>query len=273
MSSATARRNLQPFLIGDRTMPNEKRTLVDVGMKNLTFPMKVSSRRDSEGQASIANISISARIMHEFEARWIDKFIQILHRHRDEIGTATLRKNIIDYSKELNASSVRISFAYPFFVEKLTLVSKQKCLVRYHCTYSAKTPSIDDQPKITLAMDIPVITTDPASIPENTGGLLGQLSVVTVEVQSREEVFPEDIVELVDKHALSPTYSFLTPDDQIAIIQKVHSQTKSSVVMTDEIKNDLVHDPNIIWYSVKCANFATFLQYFGGHGNERLGSV
>ncbi len=249
-------------------MSNERRTLVDVGMKDLPFPMKVSSRKNVEGQASIASISISARIMHEFEARWIDKFIQILHRHRNEIGTATLRKNITDYSEELNASSVRISFAYPFFVEKLTPISKERCLVRHNCIYAAKTPSVDDQPKVTLAVDIPAITTDPASISEKEGGLLGQLSVVTVEVQSTGEVYPEDLVELVDRHALSPIYSFLTPDDQAAIIERIHSNTKSSVVMTDEIKNELAGDPDIKWYSVKCANFGLLHTYSTVVGTE-----
>jgi len=249
-------------------MPNERRTLVDVGMKDLPFPMRVSSRNNVEGQASIASISITARIMHEFEARWIDRFVQILHRHRKEIGTATLRKNIADYSDELGASSVRISFAYPFFVEKQTPVSKEKCLVRYNCTYTAKTPSIDDQPKVTLAVDIPVITTDPASKSEKPGGLFGQLSIVTVEVQSEGEAYPEDLVDLVDRHALSPTFSFLTPDDQSAVIQKVHSQAMSSVVMTDEIKDELARDTNITWYSVRCANFGLLHNYSTVVGTE-----
>ncbi len=249
-------------------MPNVKRTMVDVGMKDLPFPMMVASRENAEGQATTASISISARIMHEFEARWIDKFIQILHRHRDEVGTSTLRKNIADYPGELGASSVRIIFTYPFFVEKSTPISAEKCLVRYNCTYAAKTPSVDDQPKVTLMVEIPVITTDPASTSDKAGGLLGQLSVVTIEVQSEGEVYPEDLVELVDRHALAPVYSFLTPDDQAAIIESVHSQKKSSVVMTDEIKCELGRDPKIVWYSVKCANFGLLHTYSTVVGTE-----
>ena len=98
--------------------------------------MRVISKTDPEGQQTIADISINARIMHEFEARWIDKFIQILHSHRDRIGTEILTTNIIDYVEEFNASNVRVDFDYPFSVEKLTPVSKEKCLVRYLCAYS-----------------------------------------------------------------------------------------------------------------------------------------
>jgi hypothetical protein len=69
---------------------DEKRFVVDIGMKNLPFPMNVISKTNPEGQRTIADISIQARIMKEFEAIGMDKFIQILHRHRDKIGTATL---------------------------------------------------------------------------------------------------------------------------------------------------------------------------------------
>jgi len=77
----------------------------------------------------IANISVSARIMREFEARWIDKFIQIIHRHKDRIGTRSLSENIMDYLRELEATAVKIDFTYPYFVEKSTPVSKETCLV------------------------------------------------------------------------------------------------------------------------------------------------
>ena len=58
-------------------MTEEKRFLVDVGMNNLPFPMKVTSKINPEGQFTVAGISISARVMQEFEAKSIDKFIQI----------------------------------------------------------------------------------------------------------------------------------------------------------------------------------------------------
>ena len=106
-------------------MAAEKRFLVDVGMKDLPFPIKAASKVYPDGQDTIANISISARINQEFEAQWIDKFIQIVHQHRERIGTKTLQVNIMDYLKELQANAIRITFNYPFFVEKLTTVSKE----------------------------------------------------------------------------------------------------------------------------------------------------
>ena len=78
-------------------MTSQKAFLIDVGMRDLPFPIKVMSRSVSDGQLTVAGISISARIMREFEACWIDTFVQIVHQHRDRIGTATLVQNIHQY--------------------------------------------------------------------------------------------------------------------------------------------------------------------------------
>lgn len=250
-------------------MSNKKRFLVDVGIRDLPFPMRVISREDPDGQSTIANISISTRIMQEFEARWIDKFIQIVHEHRDRIGTKTLKVNILDYLRELQATMVKIDFEYPFFIEKITPVSKQKCLVRHLCTYSAKISEVDEKTKVLFKVEVPVITTYPGSAPDKPGGLFGQLSIVVVEVEALEDVYPEDLIELVDKHALSPIYSFLSEEDQIFIIQKVHSEDKSSVVVTDEIKDELAKDQSINWYSVKCSNYGMLHSYSTIIGTEK----
>lgn len=242
-------------------MLDKKKFLIDAGIKDLPFPIRVISRSHPEGQPTVANISINARIMQEFEASWIDRFIYLVHKHQDTIGTDTLSINIMDYLRELKANMVKIDFDYPYFIEKTAPVSKEKCLIRYLCTYSVKVLAVDEKPKVFFRIEIPVITTYPGSKKDKTGGLFGQLSVVNVEVETKKDVYPEELVDIVDSHALSPVYSYLSTEDQIAIIQKVHSQVRSSVVMVDEIKSDLSQMKKIEWYSVNCANYGMLHSY------------
>lgn len=242
-------------------MLDKKKFLIDAGIKDLPFPIRVISRSQIEGQPTVANISINARIMQEFEASWIDRFIYLVHKHQDTIGTDTLSVNIMDYLRELKANMVKIDFDYPYFIEKTAPVSKEKCLVRYLCTYSVKVLAVDEKPKVFFRIEIPVITTYPGSKKDKTGGLFGQLSVVNVEVETKKDVYPEELVDIVDSHALSPVYSYLSTEDQIAIIQRVHSQVRSSVVMVDEIKSDLSQMKKIGWYSVNCANYGMLHSY------------
>ncbi len=242
-------------------MVKEKRFLVDVGMADLPFPMRVLSKAYPNGQPTIANIAINARIMHDFEARWIDEFIKIVHSHRDRIGTKTLKVNIKDYVKKLKASVVKINFNYPFFIEKLTPASKEKCLVRYLCSYAAKATSVKGKVDISFKIEIPYISTYPMSKSQKSKGLFGQLSIMDIEISPTKDVYPEDIVKIVDKHALAPVYSFLTEEDQDFIIDIIHKKEKSSVVILNAIKNDLARNKKIDWYTVRSRNFGMLHSY------------
>ncbi len=243
-------------------MSNEKRFLVDVGINDLPFPIVVNSKSCPQGQHTIANISIKARIMQEFEPKWIDRFIQIVHEHRDRIGLEVLAENIQDYQRELNATSVHVDLTFPFFYEKRTPISREKCLVRYLCTYSGSYPSIVDKGlRVTFRIDCPAITSYPLTGSEAAGGSFGQLSRVRLEVAPKGQIYPEDLIELVDRHALSPVYSYLTAEDQRYLMQRISQERKTSVVMIDEIKGELARDSSISWYCLACSNYGMLHVY------------
>jgi len=104
---------------------------------------------------------------------------------------------------------------------------------------------------------------------DKDGGLFGQLSTIIIEAESEKDVFPEDLVDVVDKHALVPVYSFLTEKDQEYVIKKIHTERKTSVMMMDEIKDDLAHNQNIKWYSLSCSNFGMLHSYSTVIGTEK----
>ena len=242
-------------------MADSKTYLEDVGIRELPFPIRAPSRDNPQGQLTVAEISAYARIMSEFEARWIDKFIQVLHRHRDKLSPANIKLILKDLLTELQASAVSIRFSYPFFIEKITPVSKEKCLVRYLCSLSGKTSTLEEEPTIYFSMEVPVITTYPASDPTEPGGLFGQLTILLLEIKSSKPVFPEEIVEVADRSALAPVYSFLTQEDQIYMIKKIHSEIKTSVDVVGEVKEYLAKKKEIEWYSVKAFNYGMLHNY------------
>jgi len=250
-------------------MADEKRYMVDVGINDLPFPIVVKSRSCPQGQHTVANISIKARIMKEFEPQWIDRFIQIVHSHRERIGLRELSENIKDYHKELSANNVRAELSFPFFYEKTTPISKEKCLVRYQCAYAGSYPSVlDNGMRATLRIQCPAITSYPMPM-EGNGVSFGQLSQVQMEVSPKDEVFPEDLIELVDRHALAPVYSYLTPEDQHHLMQRILRERKTSVVMVDEIKEELARTPSIAWYSLGCSNYGMLHVYSTAISTEK----
>jgi hypothetical protein len=56
---------------------------------------------------------------------------------------------------------------------------------------------------------------------------------------------------------------------ELFIIQKVHTENKTSVVMTDGIKDSLARRVDIHWYSVRCSNFGMLHSYSTIIGTEK----
>jgi GTP cyclohydrolase I len=223
-------------------------------MDDFDFPFRVAGRGKPEGVPTVGKISVHARINQEFEARWIDRFARVLHQHRDAVGSRSLRKGIVDYLEALHADSVQVSLSYPYFVEKKTPISKLPCLVGHNCTYRAKLTALGGEPKLSLKVEVPTLTTDPCSSPDQPGFLFAQRTLVTVEVASNDSLFIEDIVEAIDRHALIPVYSFLTAEDKEHLVGLAHSRTVSSVVLTEAIKDFLAPREDVDWYRVVCRN-------------------
>lgn len=251
-------------------MDNQQRVIEDVGMANLQFPIRVLSRGSEGGQDTVATISVNARILQHFEARWIDRFIQVLHRHRQGvIGAGALQEQALEYLHALDARSVCVAYEFPYFIEKTTPVSGEPCLVRYRCAYAVRVHSLDSDPTVLFRIEVPVITTYPGSARDKPGGLFGQLSRISLEVMTDRDVYAEDLVELVDRHALSPLYSFLTEDDQLHIIERVHAEEKSSVELVDAIKQELARRRDFDWYGVKSSNYGMLHSYSTMVGLEK----
>ncbi len=236
--------------------------LVNVSIRELPFPIKVTSERDKNGQHTVANISIHARIMKEFEAEWIDKFIQVTHLHRDRIGIETMKTNIKDYVAALNANTIKIEMAFPYFVEKRTPKSNEPCLVKYNCTYTCQYPSIDSDVKTTFSIDCPVITSYPIeSFSPSKRGYYPQMSIIHIEVQPKKDITPEKLVTLADSKSLAPIYSFLTREDQLYLIGKTQENYQSSIDTLDEIRLELAKNENISWYSISSSNYGMLHNY------------
>jgi len=141
--------------------------------------------------------------------------------------------------------------------------------VRYRCAYAVRVHTLNSEPTVLFRIEVPCITTYPGSSREKPGGLFGQLSRISLEVMTRRDIYPEDLVDMVDRHALAPLYSFLTEEDQIHIIERVHAEEKNSVLVVDAIKLELARRRDIEWYAVKSANYGMLHSYSTMVGLEK----
>ena len=244
--------------------------LTDVGVADLPWPVRVPSRAAPRGQPTVARVAVEARVAREFEADWVDRLLRILHEHRDSIGTQALRREVGAFVEALGASMVAVTLDYPFFVEKRTPRTGQKCLVKHDCSCSVVALSPDASARVFFTIGVPCITTGPSPEGRHGGASVGQSSLVTLETESRGDVFPEDLVALVDRNALAPLYSFLAPEDREDVLRLIHTGRRTSVEMVERIRNELAADPGLGYYSVRCLD-SSFLHPYHTMVGQKMG--
>ena len=244
--------------------------LADVGVTDLPYPVRAPSRADPRGQPTVARVSIEARVAREFEAGWSDQLMQVLHAHRDRFSAQALKQDIGAYVEAFDAGVVEVSLEYPFFVEKRTPRTGQKCLVKHDCTYSVVALSPEAVPRVFFKIAVPCLTSGPASDRRHPAGSLGQLSIVTLETESQRDLYPEDLVALVDRNAQAPLYSFLTPGDREDLLGRIRTQRRSSVELVERVRGELAADPGLGFYSVRCLD-ASYLRPYRTMIGEEMG--
>ncbi len=226
--------------------------LVEVSIADLPFPITVPSGTAHEGQATVATLSVKARIMAEMEADWTDRFIRVTHQKRDALGHERLEETLLAYKDALEAKSVELRLDYPYFVEKRAPVSGEACLVRYDCRLTGRYPSLDEGPRVRFRVICPVLSS--TAVAGEFGGLplaLPQPSRVAIEIESDDALSPESIAAIVDEAGLVPVYSYLSKEDRRQLTERTRTLYRPSVEVVDRIRAAMAARADVSWYSIE----------------------
>jgi GTP cyclohydrolase I len=250
-------------------MNSERAFLVDIGIEGVDVPIVAPSRDAASGRPTIATFSAMATVKRDYEASSIDELIQLFRDHDGTISVESLQEMVLGYRDELGGVPLRVALTYPFVIEKRAPVSGERSPVTHRCGYSVEVGPLQRFAKPLFRIDVPVLTTYPAATKETPGGLFSQESDVALRLECTRDVFPEDLAELVERHALAPKYSYMTAEDQDFIRQRAHARRISSVMMTAAIQRELEAMDEIRWFSIRCRNRGMLHAYRTFVGTQR----
>ena len=105
-----------------------------VGVCDLQYPIVVLDR-ENQSQSTIARLSMSVSLPHEFKGTHMSRFIEVLNSHRGEVTMRTLPRILAELKERLAAESAHIEAAFPYFLEKIAPVSGAVGLMDYQCKF------------------------------------------------------------------------------------------------------------------------------------------
>jgi GTP cyclohydrolase I len=223
-----------------------------VGVRGLRFPIQVRDKARAF-QNTIATIGMFVDLPHEFKGTHMSRFIEVLNAHGSSIHVENINDILRAMQKKLNAATAHLEIEFPYFMSKKSPVSRQESLMDYVARFdaTARNGEID----FILTVKANVTTLCPCSKAIAKYGAHNQRGEVTVQIRSREIVWIEDLIGIIESSSSSELYALLKRQDEKAVTERAY---ENPVFVEDLVRNVAVKlnaDSRVNWYKVEAENF------------------
>ena len=182
-----------------RNIPIDK-----VGIKDIRHPVRVRDRSAGD-QHTIANFNMYVNLPHNFKGTHMSRFVEVLNKHEREISVHSFKDMVQEMTVLLEAESGHVEMKFPYFVMKQAPVSKVKSLMDYDVTFIGEVNH--GEPSLWIKVVVPVTSLCPCSKQISDYGAHNQRSHVTVKVRTKEFIWIEELIDMVEQEASCQWYA------------------------------------------------------------------
>ena len=229
-----------------------------VGVTDIRWPIIVLDRRQGE-QRTVARLTASVTLPHDFRGTHMSRFIETLNEHRGEITLRTLPCILQELKSRLDAESARIEVTFPYFLERIAPVSGARALMDYDCTFIGE--SNGNHSDFQVGVRVPVTSLCPCSKAISDYGAHNQRGYISVEVRGITEqdgmpplIWIEELVEMAEDSASAPVFPILKREDERHVTMLAYDNPKFVEDVVRATVTRLQADPRISWCCVTAVN-------------------
>lgn len=232
----------------DRQLPIDR-----VGVKGLRFPVEVSDKGGST-QRTVATVALAVDLPEHYKGTHMSRFVEALNSHGGCLDVRSMAGLPSELLARLDAGKAHVEFEFPFFRSKVAPVTGKPGLMDYEVRFEVEAER-DGALDFVVTVMVPVATLCPCSKEISDRGAHNQRGLVTYSVRSREPIWIEDLIDLVERSASCELYSLLKRPDEKAVTERAFD---NPVFVEDLVRNvasrSNVHE-DITWYRVEAENF------------------
>jgi GTP cyclohydrolase I len=153
----------------------------------------------------------------------------------------------------LKADTAHLEMEFPFFLTKRAPVSGMESVMNYDARFDATAQG--EEIDFVLEVRANVTTLCPCSKAISRYGAHNQRGTVTVKIRSRQTVWIEDLIALIEASASSELYALLKRQDEKAVTERAY---ENPVFVEDLVRNVALRlnaHPDVTWYKVEAENY------------------
>jgi GTP cyclohydrolase I len=230
--------------------------LTKVGVKGLEYPIRVLDKTHKV-QHTTGRANLYANLPRHFKGTHMSRFVEIFHRHRDDLSMPRFLEMLEEINDSLSAESAWGTVDFPYFMEKAAPVSGIPGMMSYHCCYQGQVSRGESgfDRHFVVAVSVPVTTVCPCSRAISDRGAHNQRGVVTVELECGPFFWIEDIIAIVEKAASSPVYSILKREDEKALTEAAYDNPKFVEDLVRDVYGEIKELDSFPRFTVEAENF------------------
>jgi GTP cyclohydrolase I len=250
---ATASASVTTSIADVQSSADTRRIAIDkVGIKDIRHPVRVKDRSEGE-QHTVANFNMYVNLPHNFKGTHMSRFVEILNLHEREISVESFKVMLGEMTERLEAEAGHIEMSFPYFVNKTAPVSGVQSLLDYEVSFIGEIR--DSEPQMKIKVVVPVTSLCPCSKKISERGAHHQRSHVTVTATTRDFIWIEELIEMVEAQASSELYGLLKRPDEKYVTERAYDNPKFVEDMVRDIAAALNADERISAYVVESENF------------------
>ena len=231
---------------------SRKLAIDKVGIKAIRHPVKIQERLGG-AQHTVATFNMYVGLPHHFKGTHMSRFVEILNAHEREITVESFQVMLKEMMTKLEAEEGRIEMGFSYFVDKAAPVAGVRSLMDYEVTFVAQI--LKGERCFSMKVLVPVTSLCPCSKKISEYGAHNQRSHVTVTAHTKDFVWIEEIIDLVEKQASAELYGLLKRPDEKFVTERAYDNPKFVEDMVRDVAALLNLDERITRYVVESENF------------------
>ncbi|MBQ7155828.1 MAG: GTP cyclohydrolase I FolE2 [Synergistaceae bacterium] len=234
-----------------------------VGVKGVSYPI-IALDHENRTQSTIAQVSMSVMLPHEYRGTHMSRFIETLEEYRGRVSPHNLEAFTRRLCEKLSAPEASVSFAFPYYFRKQAPVSKiesfSKCDITLQASYG---PDFD----MVIGLGLNVQTLCPCSKEISDFGAHNQRALVELSVRSRGLLWFEEMIAMIEASASAPIYTLLKREDEKFITELAYSRPRFVEDVLRELAGKLDAESRILWYRVNVTSYESI------HGHDAFAEI
>jgi len=249
--------NKKPFNDVANERPAAQIPIDRVGVKGVRLPVRVLDR-DREHQDTIATVDMFVDLPAHFRGTHMSRFVEVLYGYRDNVNYRTMAYILKEMRERFDAARGHIVISFPYFVEKAAPASGDKSFLEVRARFIG---DFAEQYKFSLGVTVPVANLCPCSKDIADAGAHNQRGDVYVEVESRNIIWIEEVVQWAEEAASAPLFALLKREDEKAVTELAYERPRFVEDVVRGVAEKLEGDKRVGSYRVECTNYESIHQH------------